>query len=470
VADAVDVAARQTAAERLAAWAVGLRDEDVPDEVRAASLDHLLDTVGCALAAAGAGEGLAAAEVMAAAGGAPEATAIACADRLPAPAAALANGMAAHALDFDDTHEASVCHVTTVVGPAALAVAEQVGASGRELVTAVVAGSEVVCRLGMAAPRAFHARGFHPTSVCGVFGATVAAARLLGLDAERTAAALGLAGSFASGVFEYLADGSPTKPLHAGWAAHGGVLAASLARAGARGPRSVLEGRYGLYATHAEAGADPPDLDAQLGDLGARWETPAIAFKPYPACHYLHTAVDAAVDAAAGAPPGFDLLANVAEIAVRVPPTGVALVLEPAAEKVRPRTPYDAKFSLPYSVAHRLLHGRLDVASYSDEAIGDERVAALASRVTYKPWDDADAPSPFAGATTLVMRDGTRLAATVEHPRGSFSNPMSREDLLDKFRANAALSLETPAADALVERLLALDELADARAALSPIR
>jgi 2-methylcitrate dehydratase PrpD len=448
------------AAQRLAGWATRLRAGDVPDEVREAAVLHLLDTAGCALAALGTGEGMEAAAVMAGQGGAPEATAVGSRQRIPSSSAALVNGMAAHALDFDDTHEQAICHVGTVVGPAALAAAEKVGASGSDLVTAFVAGSEVVCRLGMAAPRAFHARGFHPTSVCGVFGAATAAARLLGLGEQQATAALGLAGSLASGIFEYLADGSPTKPLHAGWAAHGGVLAAELARAGARGPATVVEGRFGLYATHAEGGV-PAELEQQLADLGERWETPAIAFKPYPACHFLHTAVDAAVEAASARPglgPG-----DIAEIAVRVPSAGVPLVLEPAADKPSPRTPYDAKFSLPYSVAFRLVHGRLDVTSYTAEAIRDEAVQTLAARTTYTPWPDAEAPSPFAGAAELVLRDGTRLAATVEHPRGSRANPMTPAEVREKFTANAGLALPAGEAEALAARLLALDGAPDVR-------
>lgn len=138
----------------------------------------------------------------------------------------------------------------------------------------------------MAAPGSFHERGFHPTSVCGVFGATLAAGLLWGLTESQLVGAMGIAGSMASGLFEYLADGSQTKPLHAGWAAHAGIMATQLAQHGARGPASVLEGRFGLYKAYLNR--DSAELERQLDDLGERWETPKIAYKAFPACHYIH--------------------------------------------------------------------------------------------------------------------------------------------------------------------------------------
>jgi 2-methylcitrate dehydratase PrpD len=444
-----------TAAARLARWGVGLQPADVPAEVADAAGQHILDTLGCGLAALGMGEGLAGARVAAANGGRPEATALGAGERVPAAAAALANGMLCHALDFDDTHEGSVSHISTVVVPAAIAVGERTAASGADLLAAVLAGSEAVARIGMAAPGAFHARGFHPTSVCGVFGATLAAARLMGLDEDQATRALGLAGSLASGVFEYLADGSPTKPLHAGWAAQAGVQAAALAEAGAAGPASILEGRFGLYATHAEGSAD---VDAQLADLGERWETPQIAFKPYPACHFSHAAVDAAVEAAGDA-----AIADIEEIVVRIPPGGVPIVLEPAGAKRAPRTGYDAKFSLPWCVAARLADGRLEARSFDDDHVGDAEILALAARVRHEPWPDAGAPSPFAAAALVRRRDGTVREAALDTPRGTPENPLGTAGIVEKYTANARLALDAGVADRLAEVVLALGACPDVR-------
>lgn len=398
-----------TAAQRIAAWAADLTDEAVPETVRDAAELHAVDAVGCALAAHGLGEGAAVRALAAEEGGAAQATALGLAARVPAPTAALVNGTLAHTLDFDDTHDASVCHVSAVVVPAALAAGEAAGATPAQVLTAAVAGNEVVCRIGAAAPRAFHARGFHPTSVCGVFGAAVAAARLRGLDADGIERALGLAGSMASGLFAYLADGSPTKPLHAGWAAAAGIRAATLAANGLRGPAAIFEDRFGVLAAYTDG---DHDLDAQLADLGTRWETPEIAFKAYPACHFVHGALDAL--AAAGPLDAEDVAAVDATIAR----AGAALVSDPRDEKLTPATPYGARFSLPYALAAQLVHGAVDATTFTAAAIGDAAVLARTPDMRTHTWDPGEEPSTFGGAVTVTLRDGTTRHATAKAPAG----------------------------------------------------
>ena len=240
----------------LAEFALGLSVDDIPAEVVEAAKLHVLDTLGCGLAAAATGVGTAARDAADPHGG--PASVIGSLVRGSAAEAALANGALCHALDFDDTHAGAIAHVGTVMVPAGLAAAQVARADGATLVAALVAGSELTIRVGAATSAGFHRRGFHPTSVAGVFGATVAAARLLGLSWAQAANALGIAGSFAGGIFEYLADGSSTKPLHAGWAAHGGVLAAQIARHGGTGPASVLDGRYGAVR-HPQRGPGRPE-------------------------------------------------------------------------------------------------------------------------------------------------------------------------------------------------------------------
>jgi 2-methylcitrate dehydratase PrpD len=362
--------------------------------------------------------------------------------------------MLCHALDFDDTHTDSVCHVSAAVAPAAFAVAEASRVSGAQLVTALVVGNELVTRLGMAATARFHARGFHPTSVCGVFGATAAAARLVRFGPRETVRALGIAGSFASGIFEYLGDGSETKPIHAARAAEGGVTAVELTANGAGGPRGVFEGRFGLYATFADLHGI--ELGPSFADLGRRWETPRIAFKPYPACHYVHAAIDAVAAAARDAAPE-----AIREIHVEVPEAAVALVLEPTADKHRPRTPYDAKFSLPFAVATRLVRGRVDVASFSADAIADPAVLALAARVSYEIRTFASFPAAFPANVVVRFADSDERRAEMLHQRGGVENPLTDDDVRDKFRANAALALDAADAEALERGILALDEAAD---------
>jgi 2-methylcitrate dehydratase PrpD len=448
-----------TAAERFATWVLELELDAVPPPVVEAAKLHMLDVVGCGLAAHGLDVATEGRSTMAELGGEPEASVIGLDTRLPAANAAFANAMLCHGLDFDDTHSDSVSHVSTVVVPAALALAEARGASGRELLTAVIAGNEVVTRIGMARPGAFHERGFHPTAICGIFGATAAAARLGGSSALDAASALGIAGSMASGLFAYLDDATATKPIHPAWAAHGALLAARLSAHGAEGPPGVLEGRFGVFHAFLDTRID---LEPQLADLGERWETPRIAFKPYPACHFIHGSLGATGTLCDGVDPG-----EIEEVVVIVPAAGVSLVLEPAASKVAPRTDYEGKFSLQYSTAAMLVHGRVGLATYTPEALADPRVLDLARKVHYETKEYPSYPAAFPGGVRIRLRDGRTLEADFPHQLGAPGNPMSPQQVREKFRENAALA--GGGFDRL-EEILALEEVADVRGLLTAER
>jgi 2-methylcitrate dehydratase PrpD len=443
------------AAERFARFALELDLDAVPPDVVDAAKLHVLDVLGCGVAAHGLGIATEARTTMAELGGEAEAAVIGLDEAVPAPSAAFANAMLCHGLDFDDTHSDSVSHVSTVVAPAALAVAETQGAGGRELLTAIVAGNEIVTRIGMAAPGAFHKRGFHPTAICGIFGATAAAARLGGLDLAHATSALGIAGSMASGLFAYLDDATATKPIHAAWAAHGAVLATRLAGHGAEGPPGVLEGRFGVFHAFVDQRID---LEPQLRDLGERWETPRIAFKPYPACHFIHGSLGAT-----GSLGAVDVDV-IEEIVVTIPEAGVSLVLEPAESKVSPRTEYEGKFSLQYSTAAMLVHGRVGLTSYTAEALADPRVRELARKVRYETKEYETYPAAFPGAVRIVLQDGRVLDAEFPHQLGAPENPMSADQVREKFRENAALAGGFEALEGLV---LSLEEVEDVRGLLA---
>jgi len=445
-----------SAATQLADFALQLHYDEIPAPVVAAAKHHLLDALGCGLAAVALGEGGAGLAVAEAMSGAEEASLIGARERVPAPSAALANGMRIHALDFDDTHAESVAHVSAVIVPAALAVAESRSIGGRELLSALVAGNELVARIGGAAPGEFHARGFHPTAIAGVFGAAAAAARLEGAQLETAVSALGIAGSMASGLFVYLDDATATKPIHAGWAAHAGLVAARLAAAGAQGPPHVLEGRFGLFDAFV---GRVPDLDAAVADLGRRWETPRIAYKPYPNCHFCHGALGAAATLAP-APE------RIAEIVAIVPSGAVDVVLEPGESKREPRTPYEAKFSLPYSLAALLVHGRVGTQTYTEDAIVDPVVRALAARVRYEV---GEFPSAFGGAIEVTTHDGEVLRAELPHPAGAPENPLSDAAVLAKFRDNAELALPAGRVHELEATVLALERQTDLAALTGPL-
>jgi 2-methylcitrate dehydratase PrpD len=455
-----------TAAQRLAAWATGLEADDVPEAVRTDAKLHVLDVIGCGLAAHATGVAHEGRAAMSELGGRPEATVIGTQTRLPAANAAFANAMLCHGLDYDDTHSDSVSHVSTVVAPAALAAAEQLGASGRDALAAIVAGNEVVCRIGMAASGAFHARGFHPTAICGIFGGVAAVGRVGRVDPAVAASALGIAGSFAGGLFAYLADGTPTKPMHPAWAAHGAHLATRLAAHGAAGPPSVLEGKFGLYHAFVGAKEGEIDIEGQLADLGTRWETPRIAYKPFPVCHFMHGALGAAAEGAGArtfAPDEID------DVLVSVPEAGVSLVLEPAAEKIAPRSEYEGKFSLQYSLASLLVRGHVSVADFTDEAIADPAVLEVARKVRYETREYPTYPQAFPGGAVVRLADGSSFEADFPYQRGGPESPLTADEVREKFRDNASLALADAAVEALEEALLSLDELDDVTAALAPL-
>jgi 2-methylcitrate dehydratase PrpD len=274
--------------------------------------------------------------------------------------------------------------------------------------------------------------------------------------------ALGIAGSFAGGLFAYLEDGTATKPMHPAWAAHGSLLATRLASLGAEGPPSVIEGRFGLY--HAFIGAQPGevDIDSQLRDLGRRWETTRIAYKPYPACHYIHGSLGATSTLAGDVDPE-----EVEDILVTIPAAGVSLVLEPEEAKRTPRSEYEAKFSLQYSTAAMLVNKQVGVRSYTEEAIRDARILDLARKVRYQTKEFASYPGAFPGGVQIRTRDGRTLERELPYQLGAPENPMSPDEVRAKFRANASLLLGDPEIEALEEHVLSLDERDDLRSFFS---
>ena len=241
--------------------------------------------------------------------------------------------------------------------------------------------------------------------------------------------------------------------MHPAWAAHGGILASRLASLGAEGPPGVLEGRFGVYYAFVGATEGEVDIDGQLADLGRRWETPRIAFKPYPACHFIHGSLGATASLVGGVEPD-----QIEDILVWVPEAGVPLVLEPAASKAAPRSEYEAKFSLQYSTAAMLVHGQVGVRSYTDEAIADPRVLELAGKVRHETREYASYPAAFPGGVRITTKDGRTLEADFPHQLGGPENPMSPGEVRAKFRGNGSLALGDSALEALEEAVLSLED------------
>ncbi|MEQ6902545.1 MmgE/PrpD family protein [Nocardioides sp. YIM 152588] len=439
-------------APELARWATG--EVRVPAAVREAALRHLLDGLGTAVGAARSGAAAPAVAVARGLGGPAEATILGGRERVGAPAAALANGTLVHALDFDDTHAGGLVHATSVVLPAALAVGEQVGVSGGEVVDAAVVGYEVACRVAAAAPHGFHARGVHATMAAGVFSSAAVAARLLRLDAATATHALGIAGSQAGGLLAFLATGASTKQLHPGFASQAGITAARLAAAGATGPETVLDGPHGLYDALTTGTVDRAVLLDGLGGTDAGdWETTRIGIKPWPTCQLAHASMAAAAAALATAGAKAD---DVVAVHALVHPDSASVVCPTDRDPARPASPYAAKFSLPWSVAALLCDGTVGVDTYRDDQLARPEVVDLAAATTWEPTAGAGPAADAAGEVTLTLADGRRVTGRVERSPGGGTAPLSDADLLAKFAGNAG-----PASVPLVTALRALPDAPD---------
>jgi 2-methylcitrate dehydratase PrpD len=350
---------------------------------------------------------------------------------LNAAGAAFVNGTAGHGEDFDDTFEGGPVHAGAVIVPAVLAACERHNPDGRMALTGIAVGTEVLCRLSLVVPKAVHKAGFHPTAIFGAMGAAAGVGAALGLNAKQIVDALGIAGSMASGIIEYLAEGAWTKRLHAGWAAQSGIRAALLARGGFVGPRTVFEGVHGLF--HGFAHTTGGDYEALTGDFGTSWVTDTLAFKPYPCGTMAQPYIDCARRLAARGISPEDVSAIVCEVAEGT----VHRLWEPLADKQRPRNGYAAKFAVPYLLATGFVHGGVGLGAFTPGAIGDQRVLALAAKVKYVIDPDNPYPSNYTGHIRAILKDGSVIEERQPYLRGGAQEPLKRQDVTDKFALNA---------------------------------
>lgn len=449
-----------TVAHRLAQVAHATARDGLSADLRHDVAGRVLDVLGNSLGAAAQPAARAVTAVASAWGGAGAATVIGGGLRLPAHAAALVNGTLAHSLDFDDTHLPSVLHPSASVVPAALAVAESVGATGPALLDAAGMGIEVTVRLGMGGydrqlgNSVFFDRGQHATSICGTVGSAVAAAMLLGLDEKGISDSIGIAASMGAGLLEANRTGGTVKRMHCGWAAHSGVVAAELARAGLTGPPTVIEGRFGFL--HAFCG-DGADVHAVVDGLGEHWELPGIFFKPYPCNHFTHAGIDAALQLRNdGVTPE-----DVTELELGAPAAVLRTIAEPPEAKSRPESGYHAAFSGPYTVASALIGGGglgLGHEDFSDEAAKDPQRLAFAAKVRCVPDAHCDQifPYQFPAVLRATLTDGSTREVRVDVNRGGPQNPLTKDELAAKFTANAERHLTAAEARQVAEAAYAL--------------
>jgi 2-methylcitrate dehydratase PrpD len=350
---------------------------------------------------------------------------------LTAVEAAFVNGTAAHGEDFDDTFEGGPVHAGAVIVPAVLGACERHNPDGRMALFGIAVGSEVLCRLSLVVPKAVHRAGFHPTAVFGAMGAAAGVGAALGLDARQIVDALGIAGSMAGGIIEYLAEGAWTKRLHAGWAAQSGLRAALLARGGFVGPRTVFEGVHGLF--HGFAHTTKGNYDALIGDFGTRWVTDTLAFKPYPCGTMAQPYIDCARRLAArGIKPE-----DVTEIVCEVAEGTVHRLWEPLADKQRPPNGYAAKFATPYLLAAGFVHGGVGLGAFTESAIRDKQVLALAAKVKFLIDPENPYPNNYTGHIRATLTDGSVVEERQPYLRGGVQESLTRQDVIEKFALNA---------------------------------
>ncbi len=358
--------------------------------------------------------------------------------------AALANGYLGHLEDYDDTHFPTIIHPSSPTLPAALALAEHSGVTGRDALVAAVLGMEVCCRIGMAVHPWHYDEGWHITGTCGVFGAVAAAGRLMALDTSQMVHALGVAGTQASGVREVF--GSMTKPFHPGRAAQSGVLAALLAQRGFTSTTAILEGRRGFAAVYS----GQSDLSRATDELGERWELHRNGLKPYACGVVNHPLIDAMVrfrDKEGITPEAVE------SVSAQVHPLVLELVNRP-----HPAAGLEGKFSFQHSMAVGLVDGAAFPAQYTDDRVTDEAVAALRDRISATVDPSQEEGSAI---VSIVLKDGRSLTEKVEHATGTPENPMTDEQLDSKFRSLAGEVMSMPRVERALVKLWELDKADD---------
>lgn len=439
-----------TAAEQLVDFCLGLSWEQLPEPVRTRTRELVLDHCGVALAALDADSSRALGEALKPIGSRGSVTVIGWEGGWQPEWACLANGTLAHTLELDDCTRESSLHPGVAVIPAALAAAEESDANAATFFEGVIAGYEVMMRVGAAlGPGSAYRRGFHPTGVAGTFGAAIAAGRVLRLSATQLTSALGIAGTMASGSLEYLTDGAWTKRLNPGWAAHAGITAARLARAEYVGPATVFEGPLGFLGAYSDS-PDPGLLTAELGDP---LRIMRVAIKPYACCRYSHGIIDAVLQLRQQ---GQIPTADVEAIELGVLSIARSLVADPIDHKRAPTSIVDAQFSAPFAAAVALTHGSAGIAQFTPRALTDPVIRRLmqVSTCFTDPTLDAAFPSAMPAVVRLTLADGTVSEGRVEFPLGEPENPLTSAAVLDRF-----VELAAPALGNVEARLFGVDLL-----------
>ncbi|MBL6679372.1 MAG: MmgE/PrpD family protein [Alphaproteobacteria bacterium] len=345
--------------------------------------------------------------------------------------ASIINGTSVHGEDFDDTFEGTPVHVGAVMVPAMLSAVQANNLSGPEFLRGLAIGSELICRLALVAPTAVHRQGFHPTAIFGAFGSSIGISSVIGSNIKQMSSALGVVGSMASGIIEYLAEGTSTKRLHPGWAAGCGYQSANIAKSGFIGPRTVFEGMHGVFNSFAKNNIIP-DFSHITDQLGSRWECTNLAIKPYACGTMAQPFIDCAIKIR-------DKISNIEEIDKIIAQVGEGTVhrlWEPLKEKQNPSSPYGAKFSVPYCIAIGLLDGEAGLMQFTDSRLKDTELMKLTSKISYEINPKDEYPKNYSGNIKVFKKNGEILSANQPSLRGGKKDPLSIKEVYKKFEAN----------------------------------
>ena len=443
----------KTIAEQYAEFLIKLNYQQIPDEVLISAKRHILDTIGVAI------RGRTHENAVNSLNGLIELNKNAhlipvwgSKVKLSTEYAALANGIAAHCLDFDDTHTDSILHGSTIIAPVVRALGEELNLSEEDLLVAFIGGWEVAARIGLASKGSFHKRGFHTTSIAGMFGAVAAASKLLHSSEHEIVNALGLAGSQTSGINEYLSNSSSSKSMHAGWSAFSGIVSTRFAKNGMTGPHSVFEGRDGIFKTYGIF--DECDLSIATSSLFKTWETTRISIKPYPCCHFAHAFIDCIGSLLEK---GIQV-ESISGIKCYVPEIEQALICEPFSEKLRPLTTYGAKFSLPFLLATKLLDKKINHNTFVLKNLNRSDIEAMSDLVSYENADPSTTmfPKTFPGHLLVTLKDGNVITERLDINIGHPDNPISQDLLQDKFYDNCSGLISEQAIKIIVDLVMCM--------------
>ena len=377
--------------------------------------------------------------------------------KVNSPYAALANGTAAHAIELDDVVNSASLHPAVTVMSASIAAAHLFPCTGKALIEAIVAGYEATVKLGMALnPTAHYARGFHPTATCGTLGSAVAASKIMKLDTDKIVCALGIAGSQAAGSMEYLSDGSFTKRLHGGWAAHSGLMAALLAKEGFTGPATIIEGKSGFL--HSYSLESNPDL--VLKDWGNPFQVLKTSIKPHSCCRYKQGPIDGVLQVMAE---HHLTSGDIDTMAIGVLKTGMSLVVTPEEKKYNPAGIVDAQFSMPFGAAVAAMYGKATLDEYTMENIQSPEVKSMMDRVVCTEDEslEPEFPKKWPASVTIKTKTGEEFSARIEYPKGDPENPLVWEELINKFRMLTSPVYQKEKADEIVDCVRSVEKLDD---------